>query len=521
MNSTDQPSATTQRPWSWQRSCFPALVLLGLLDRLHLLLRFGSRYVGTDDSIIWQGASDYARLIFHEPYFYGQDYNPMLEALLAAPFIAMGLVHWFVLPTITCLLSLAPYWAFGAWHQRQGRHFYAAAFAAMPLLLSTEYAISTMITRGFVSGLAMLVFWPWVAGLSHQLRRSMAAGLVLSSAIFMNPNAAPLVVALGLSFLLEQRDKARALGGILLGTLPFAIASRAAQAWFKAHPDHVWHSLYDWRMIFHPEGMLEGAGNVGHLFHALGPWPIPGATWILAGVVVLLFLLVKLRDSSAVLALLAGCAVVVLSWGFAKVHDGEANAFYPIWRMFMALPLLLLWASTRSPASCISSKWPLLFLLAWTAASFFNRSVHMARTVLEGVAMAPGQVLEQDLATLWKDAIVIKELCDEQDVDAIICLDRWRPGDSQFPAYLYPVLIQDLPPTYLPHKDRRQWQRATLGRGHGMRSLVLGGTAAQWERAVARAPTILTLAMDPLGSAHLVPASELSTDSLLVVLFQE
>jgi hypothetical protein len=518
---TNDMSALKQRTWTWQQACFPALVLLGLVDRMHLLLRFGFRYTGSDDSIIWQGATDYARLIFHEPYFYGQDYNPMLEGLLGAPFIALGFAHGYVLPVVTCLLSMAPYWAFGLLHQRQGRHLVAAAFAAMPLLLPVEFAMSTMITRGFVTGLAVLAFWPSVLGMSDQRRRNPAAGLVLSGALFMNPNAAPLVAALGLSFLLDQRDKARSALGILLGTLPFAVASMAARAWYQAHPDRIVHSLYDWRMVFHAEGITEGLGMVGRFFHGLGPWPIPGGAWVLGATAVLLFALLGLRERTTAIGLLAGCAVVLFSWGFAKVHDGESNAFYPTWRMFMALPLLLLWAASAVLAKRPWPKWPLVLLVTWTGVALVERSTHLAGTVQAEVAAAPGQVLEQDLASLRDDAARLQGLCDAYGVDALVCFDRWKSGDAQFPAYLYPILSNRFPATYLPGKDRRHWQRQAVGGGRRVTLLVIGGQPYRWEQARTHANGVITVPDGPWGTAHVIRPVGLTTDSLLAVLFPD
>ncbi len=61
------------------------LCLLLLLHRWNVLHEFGFQYPDSDQAIMWQGAVDFAQGIFHEPRFYGQDYNTMIESLFAVP----------------------------------------------------------------------------------------------------------------------------------------------------------------------------------------------------------------------------------------------------------------------------------------------------------------------------------------------------------------------------------------------------------------------------------------------------
>ena len=71
------------------KAAFWVVVLLSVLDRCHLLsITMG--YASDDLTVVWMAARDYAQGIFHEPFFYGQDYGVMLEALLAAPFVRLG-----------------------------------------------------------------------------------------------------------------------------------------------------------------------------------------------------------------------------------------------------------------------------------------------------------------------------------------------------------------------------------------------------------------------------------------------
>src|SRR5665213_583465 len=62
--------------WFW------LIFIMAILDRVFRLARFGVRFTDSDQVILWMGAQDFARGIFHEPCVYGQNYGFMLEPLL-------------------------------------------------------------------------------------------------------------------------------------------------------------------------------------------------------------------------------------------------------------------------------------------------------------------------------------------------------------------------------------------------------------------------------------------------------
>ena len=173
-------------PWIW------ALIALAALERAWLLLHFGFTHIGIDDALIQQVAIDYGNGFFREPFLYGQNYNPMLEALLAAPFIRLGAAPWIALPIITSLLALLPFWSLSLWCLLRQEALAAFAVAAIPLLLPVEWGLITSLPRGWVHGLALLAFVPWMHGIRHSWTRHALLGLTLMAALLCNPNAAPL-----------------------------------------------------------------------------------------------------------------------------------------------------------------------------------------------------------------------------------------------------------------------------------------------------------------------------------------
>src|SRR5690606_26443963 len=140
----------------------------------------------------------------HEPYFYGQDYAVMIEALVAAPFTWFGIPLHILMPTVTSLLALAPFWSFAFWHRKHGRRLAALLFLAMPVLLPVEYGMMTTITRCFVPGIALLAFLPWVLDGADMRRQAVLIGLITSAAAFVNPNSLVFSVAFIVWFLLRR-----------------------------------------------------------------------------------------------------------------------------------------------------------------------------------------------------------------------------------------------------------------------------------------------------------------------------
>jgi hypothetical protein len=68
-----------------------SILVLGIIGlRYYVLVHFGFKYSDSDQAIMWNALRNYSEGEFHEPRFYGQAYNSMLEAFLAIPLYKMG-----------------------------------------------------------------------------------------------------------------------------------------------------------------------------------------------------------------------------------------------------------------------------------------------------------------------------------------------------------------------------------------------------------------------------------------------
>lgn len=497
------------------------LLALGCVDRGIVVAAFGSRYVSTDDAVIWGAAMDYGRGSFHGPYYYGQNYGPMLEALLAAPFTHLGIPLWWLMPTVTTILCLLPYWSFALWHQKHGRTTAAAVFAAVPLLLPVEFSLMTTMPRGFVIGLAPLALLPWILDMRNGILRSLFTGITVSAAWYMNPNSIIFSAAFLCWYAISQRPWPKHWLFIVLGLVPGAMAYLCSQAWCDTHPDRIIHHLSPEDLVFAPSRVLDGLSRLDAHFQWLMPlvWPIGS----LAGALLVLFTAQACWQRQWPLAAgsLVSIILTALSLGFGKIHQGWDSVFFPLSRMFLAVPLTIAWCGSQLLRRPRMSIWTMSILLlvccgaiAWKASALNDVADKQVRAQREWVGVRP-------VALLRTDEQRLRAICDKHDVGVILPLQLGSDIWPQFRNYLYPALDEGLPPTYMCDYERRYWVRDALMDSVIPNILITGGSPERWKRIMAADPRFIDA--DDLGpdEVHLMVANTERTDDLSRRIFKE
>ncbi|HMN06858.1 MAG TPA: hypothetical protein PKD45_14145 [Flavobacteriales bacterium] len=501
-------------PSNFVKQAFLPLLGLGLVGRIYLLLSFGFGRVSEDDAIIWSAAVDYAQGIFHEPYFYGQDYAVMLEALVAAPFIWLGIPLHILMPSVTTCLALAPFWSFAFWHRRHGRHLAALPFLAMPVLLPLEYGMLTTVTRCFVSGIALLAFLPWVLDAADVRKQAVLIGLITAAAAFVNPNSLVFSIAFIAWFLLQRPVQWPRAALLLLGAVPFAAAHIAAQAYCTAHPERMVHTV-KWRMVFDPITLIpESFGMLDLHFGWLFPLlPAMGglAFWALAAMAA--WHLIR-GNTPMGLGLLAAGLLIVASFGFDKTHDGFESPFFPYSRMYLAMPLLLCWGLTSQNSSMKVPLWVVPSLLLSCIASSLIMWTR-AGTVLS--ASIPGfvPVNEIKIVQARTDAARMARLKEKYGIQLITGHSDWNDLiNVRLRCYLYPLLAPSLAPTYM-KGDRRYWQQDQYAHRVMENLLIVDvpqAVRSNWPDTEGR---LIDVSDSLSGPLHVLIGNTLPTDSLL------
>lgn len=492
------------------------LFVIGLADRAICLHLFGFRHVGDDDGIIWSAALDYAHGRFRWPYFYGQDYGPMLEALLAAPFTWTGLPVRYLLPVCTSALALAPFWSFALWHHRHGRSFQAAVFLTIPLLMPVEFSLMTTVTRGWVTGTGLLALLPFVSGIRRPVTKDIMIGLVLGAAAFANPNTLLFSGAFLVHRLVERGpERWSTLTMTVVGTLPAAVAHWAARSYCADHPEHVVHSILHWPVSPTWPTLVRGFENLPEHLAWLFPVMTNYGELLLPGFIVLGSIALRLKRFALGAALLSTPLLIIASFIATKVDDGSMSAFYPYSRMYLALPLLFTWGLAGVFGERPLDRSAAIALILFGVANVVYKADHLSGTVERHRKNMPPFVFLQPMDVLEKDAQNLKVLAQRHRCAWLVTLDHPARIPPQFRCYLYPALVEGFPATRAYHRDRRYWQVDRTAHRVIGDLLIGGGDTAMWHR-LAREDARITLLSDtPFHALAVIHGNDLPTDALI------
>lgn len=436
---------------------FVWLLVLLFIDRIALLFNYGFKFTGSDDMVFWQAATDYANGIFHEPFFYGQNYNFMLEALFAVPLVWLKVPHFIALPIVTSLLAIFPFIYSAAVSYKNNHRILASVFLVFPILLSPEYGMLSSMTRGFVSGLFFTSF------LIHPLlnprnpRALWIAGISASVGYIFNPNSVVFSLPVLLFLWISHLREIRFYGIMLLSILPFWGLEKWAQYFYKWHPTYnvsaMWHLDFDFQRI---------VNNISDLNRFFGCY-MPGL-WF-AGWMILLFLIALiwktfLQNHKRGIALLCGFLFILIMLGLNKVNDGMANIFLSPKRMFMALPfftiLAIFWAF-KNKLNAIKIKVYYLPLLAiFTIVKIIiEPSVVAAKTREQNF----GPVAVKTIANLKSECKSFADTISKYGVEIVVFVPN---GEYNVPAmefynYGCPLLQTEFCKTTMNMYEKRTW----------------------------------------------------------------
>lgn len=501
----------------WSARTLWALIVLGALDRVYLLFVFGFRYIGIDDALIQQVAIDYGNGIFREPFLYGQNYNPMLEALLAAPFVHFGGASWIVLPIVTSFLALIPFWSLALWFSRKGHHASAVAVALMPILLPTEWGMITSMSRGWVHGLAWLSAVPWLQGIRSSWVKHGTTALVLVMALFCNLNALPLVAGVGIALVpLHARSLSFWLTGVVALALGM-VAQFQAQAFYELHP--AIHPLL--RSDLHFDLELFKAATASLNLHLLHMHPFRGLALFAPLLLSLTCGVLWVREERWLsAAIFIAMVVMATGLGMPKLHEGCESIFFPRSRMFLSLPLLIACAAALLLRGARLGRWPAITAIvvgAIGALFGWTRTEHII-----GYEMAHQEcawVREERIIDMRSRCEIISRTARDFEVDLVVPI-RW-PGikvdhEAHFAAHLTcyacEQLVKDLPAVYGAGYDRRYWIREAYdNKEHPGRVLFVGGDPAAWSKN----PDAVDVSADSV-EMHFVTSTSATVSDLLL-----
>lgn len=320
-------------------ACWSALFVLVLVFRWQVLEQFAFKYTDSDQAIMWNAAVEFSHGFFHEPKFWGQDYNSMLEGLLAVPLILMSIPTYKALPIITSLLTLFPFFLVSILCLVKKLNPQAVLVLTIPLLLPLEYDFLTCLSRGFVTGIFVSSLG-WIAVFYKE--KSWGAfcfGFFTVFGYLLNPNALLLSFPLFIYLFLENKKQKSFYvflsGGVLLGSILLILSNN----FYKTHPNYSTMPVPSFK--FRPELFSYFFQDPNSFLNTVTPlfWTAGISLFL----IIALFAVVIYKSKNATLAFAIGLFLLCLfaSFGLEKVYNGTNSIFFSSARMFLVVPVAI------------------------------------------------------------------------------------------------------------------------------------------------------------------------------------
>lgn len=426
------------------------LLILGAIIglRYYTLVLFGFQYSDSDQAIMWNALTDFANGQFHEPRFYGQSYNTMLEAFFAVPLYKLGIAPYKAVTIITTFLSLFPFGLIAFFTFKKRNTALSMAILSIPLLLPIEYHLITTLSRGFVTGLfvasfgSISLFYPrnkW-AFFCTGFVSVVGCSITANSALF----ALPILLCLFLFNLKNKRFYTYAGIGLLLGgVLHFWI-----NYFYVIHPNY---NLHQYQLDYSFDLLINSLSNLDDFYNYVSPifWH-QGFIWTLIFLVTGVVFL-KNKKWQYGLVLITIPILLILSLGISKVHDGTNSIFFSSSRMYLSLPILVAFSlsffkNLRVPYFYFIIPFGLLSYNIANLKTEINKHTRNHRDHIVTVAKVDH---------VLKTCDELNKICAQYEIELVVVINNPM---YDFINYGCPACEKDFPKTLRPSYERRTWR---------------------------------------------------------------
>jgi hypothetical protein len=395
---------------------FGYLLLLLIADRAVSLWNFGFLYTDIDQTVMWNGAMDYSMGIFREPFFYGQDYNFMLEALLAVPLIWVGVPVYKALPIVTAVLSVVPFIALAFFFRKRNHILWAYLSLAVPVLLPAEYGFITNISRGnvqahlFVPLLLIPFFEP------DKLRN--VALLYIASALCLLANQSSIIIVAPVFLrVYVHQYKSRSFYIKSLWIIPFAALYFLAKYYYVLHPEKILLKMSGLKpQLYLLLTNLKYDELFNHVFPLVSHW----GNLYLVILPILIIAALASKNTKAFIFTASATAILCLSLTIPKAHTlyEGAGIFYHSSRFYILLAMVLILSLFLLIKNLPAGRIPVLVLLLITLINFSVKNFDIQRKAVETISETTFPVEEN--SELLKRSERLNQIAEEHQVSLIV-----------------------------------------------------------------------------------------------------
>jgi len=441
---------------------FILFFIILLIDRTNSLTHFGFVYTDIDQLILWNGALDYSNGTFHEPFFYGQPYNFMLEAIVAVPLLHLNIPVYIALPIATSLIVLLPFIILGLILFAKQKYFWAYLCLAVPVFLPLQFNFLTMISRGFVQAHFFIPFL-FIPLFDPKSKRSVTILYLATSVCFITNQSSILIALPVIAYVSRYHIGSTAFYLKSLWVIPFLLLDFLLKLFYKFHPEKVVHTISGIRLD--GKTFVKSFGN-NSLFEYLHPFSTNGG-FVYALIFGSLALIAwrRARKNELVFIISVLC-IILISLAIPKVQGAypveNAGIFFSSSRFYLALPLLVIISAYLVFRDYDLRKLSIYLLLGFCLLSVLIKNSQIRRKVNETV-MGTSFPITQNQKLLDR-AKKLKTICTRLDVDLIVykMLPSWDWSNLYDSYALHPLTNGDAEQEGRPvsvnlNGDRRTW----------------------------------------------------------------
>jgi hypothetical protein len=316
--------------------CFYLFIGIAVLTRVLMFAHLNMNYIDTDQPLMWLGATDYSNGIFHEPRYYGQNYNTFFEGLLAVPLIWLKVPVYYAVPAVTQFLFLFPFLFTAIYLFMDKKKIHALLVLSVILCLPAGYDIMNSLSRGFVTGLFFNSFFILSICNPRNLKFLLLNTILAVAGYFANPNSLIVTAPFFTYFYLLNFQRKQYYFICLAAIIEYSLLYLLLDRFYSIHPEY---KVFTLRVDFSLPFFLEKISTLDDVFAHITFFFERKSVFLFS---VLIVILISIRKQKFALAAFGVFLLVVLvSLAARKNIDGYTWPFYSYSRMYLGIPLVV------------------------------------------------------------------------------------------------------------------------------------------------------------------------------------
>lgn len=439
------------------RLIFITLLVILVVDKIITLKYFGFIYTDLDQTVIWNGAIDYAQGIFREPFFYGQPYNYMLESLLSVPLLWIGIPIYIAMPIVTSIISIAPFIVLAYIFYKKESYFWAYLSLVLPVLLPQEYNFLTTLPRGFIQA---HVFIPllFIPLLNPNNKRNISILYLASALSFISNQSSTIIIVPIFIYVFLHQYKAREFYIKSTFVLPILLIDYLAKYHYKIHPEKVQHYITGLETNW--QTLLDSLTRINHFEYLFPFFPNWGIIYPFI-FITLLIIAYKKGMKKEFLSIISILILLIVTFSIPKVQTlyNNAGIFFTISRLYLYLPLLIITTLYLVFRKIRFPRWTIYLMLTICSITFYTKNNEIQKKVEITVNETKFPVIK--VQKLLERHTNLEQIINKHNIDIVVHPEKtsWQNIFDSFsfhPLNYNHDSYKDIVLVAL-NKDRRTW----------------------------------------------------------------